>query len=44
MPLNSKVVCLKILHIFTLGDFEVFRENLENVPKVYTGTRGSNEH
>jgi hypothetical protein len=33
MPLNSKVVCLEILHIFPLGGFEVFREILENVPK-----------
>jgi hypothetical protein len=32
MPINSKVVCLDILHIFPLGDFEVFREILENVP------------
>jgi hypothetical protein len=33
MPLNSKVVCLEILHIFPFGSFEVFREILENVPK-----------
>jgi hypothetical protein len=33
MPINSKVVCLEILHIFPLGGFEVFREILENVPK-----------
>jgi hypothetical protein len=33
MPINSKVVCLEILHIFPLGDFEVFRGILENVPK-----------
>jgi hypothetical protein len=33
MPLNSKVVCLNILHIFPLGGFEVFKEILENVPK-----------
>jgi hypothetical protein len=33
MPLNSKVVCLNILHIFPFGWFEVFREILEKVPK-----------
>jgi hypothetical protein len=33
MPINSKVVCLNILHIFPLGGFEVFMEILENVPK-----------
>jgi hypothetical protein len=33
MPLNREVVCLEILHIFPFGDFEVFREILENVPK-----------
>jgi hypothetical protein len=27
-----------------LGDFEVFRENLENVHKVHTGIRGSKGH
>jgi hypothetical protein len=43
MPLNRKVVCLEILHIFPLGDFEVFREILENVHKVYTSTRGSKD-
>jgi hypothetical protein len=40
MPLNNKIVCLELLHIFPLGDFEVFREILENVLKIYTGTRG----
>jgi hypothetical protein len=44
MPLNKKVVCLEILHIFPLGGFGVFREILENVLKVYTDTRGSKEH
>jgi hypothetical protein len=34
MPINSKVVCLDILHnFFRFGDFEVFREILENVLK-----------
>jgi hypothetical protein len=33
MRINNKVVCLDILHISPLGDFEVFREILENVPK-----------
>jgi hypothetical protein len=33
MPLNIEVVCLDKLHIFPLGDFEVFSEILENVPK-----------
>jgi hypothetical protein len=33
MPLFMKVVCLAKLHIFLLGDFEVLREILENVPK-----------
>jgi hypothetical protein len=44
VPLNNKIVCLEILHIFPLGDFEVFREILENVHKVYTGTRGVKRH
>jgi hypothetical protein len=30
MPLNIKVVCLKILHIFPLGDFEVFTLQTSN--------------
>jgi hypothetical protein len=33
MQLNREVVCIDILHIFPLGDFEVFSEILENVPK-----------
>jgi hypothetical protein len=33
MPIFMKVVCLSKLHIFPLGDFEVFSEFLENVPK-----------
>jgi hypothetical protein len=33
MPIFMKVVCLAKLHIFPLGDFEVFSEFLENVPK-----------
>jgi hypothetical protein len=41
IPINNKVVCLDILHIFPLGGFEVFREILENVLKIYTSTRGS---
>jgi hypothetical protein len=44
MPINSKVVFLDILHIFPLGAFEVFRETLENVLKIYTGTRGIKVH
>jgi hypothetical protein len=49
MPLNTKVVCLDILALtfytfFPLGGFEVFREILENVLKVYTSTRGSQGH
>jgi hypothetical protein len=44
MPINSKIVCLDILHIFPLDGFEVFREILENVLKFYTGTRGVKEH
>jgi hypothetical protein len=34
MPFFMKVVCLAKLHIFPLGEFEVFREILENVPKL----------
>jgi hypothetical protein len=33
MPINNKVVCLEILHVFPLGGFVVFRGILENVPK-----------
>jgi hypothetical protein len=35
---------LKFCTFFPLGDFEVFREILENVLKIYTGTRGLKEH
>jgi hypothetical protein len=34
---------LKLCTFFPLGDFEVFREILENVHKVYTGSRGSKD-
>jgi hypothetical protein len=41
MPLNREVVCVEILHIFPISDFEVFSEILENVPKFWIGTRRS---
>jgi hypothetical protein len=41
MPLNMKVVSLDKIHNFTLGDFEVFRWNLENAAKVLGNTGGS---
>jgi hypothetical protein len=34
MPLNSKVVCLDILHIFPLGGFEVLKQIFEERGKV----------
>jgi hypothetical protein len=34
MPLNGKVVCLDILHIFPLGDFEVLKQKFEERGKV----------
>jgi hypothetical protein len=41
MPLNMKLVSLDKIHNFTLGEFEVFRLNLENVAKVPGDIRGS---
>jgi hypothetical protein len=40
MPLNMKVVSLDKIHNFVLGEFEVFRENLENAAKVPADTGG----
>jgi hypothetical protein len=46
-PVNSepaKLCALRFYTFFPLGDFEVFREILENVHKVYTDTRGVKRH
>jgi hypothetical protein len=40
---TEKLCALKLCAIFPSGDFEVFREILENVHKVYTDTRGSKD-
>jgi hypothetical protein len=41
MPLNMKVVFPKKYTTFVLGEFEVFRENLENAAKVPADAGGS---
>jgi hypothetical protein len=41
MPPNMKSVSLNKTHNFVLGEFEVFRENLENAAKVPADIDGS---
>jgi hypothetical protein len=41
MPLNMKVVSPNKNTNFVLGEFEVFRENLENATKVLADIDGS---
>jgi hypothetical protein len=43
MPLNMKNVSLNKIHNFLLGQFEVFRENLENAAKVRADIGGQKE-